>query len=383
MFFKKKPSNKDFLRAVAVMIGYVVGVGMFSLPYVVAKAGVLTFVAMMLFFGAVQFFLHLVYANLVIATKDFHRLPGYTGLYLGKSGKYLIFAAKMIGNFGGLLAYLIISGTFIHQLLSPIFGMTEFFYGSLLFFFGAVVVYCGVGAVASFELIMSALLLLVVAMISVKGFGFIKLENYSFANLAYVLLPYGALLMAVDGLGSIPIVGQLLNKNPEAMRKAIFWGTFIPVAITIVFVFAIVGITGTSTTPDALVGVGQIIDNGVMKFALLFGVISMVTSYLLVTEAVKETLTWDFKVKDKAAWAIAVFIPYAFYALGVSNLTKVVSFAGGVAGSLSAIVLIFVFRQLARRKHHLPIFKVKPKEAFLYFLISLFILGALYEISQL
>ena len=40
---------KNYWQSVAVMVGYIIGVGMFSLPYVIAKAGIITFVVFILF----------------------------------------------------------------------------------------------------------------------------------------------------------------------------------------------------------------------------------------------------------------------------------------------------------------------------------------------
>ena len=55
--------NKDILRAVAVMIGYIFGVGMFGLPFVVAQGGVVPFLIFIIFFGGVQYFQHMIYAS--------------------------------------------------------------------------------------------------------------------------------------------------------------------------------------------------------------------------------------------------------------------------------------------------------------------------------
>ena len=88
-----------------------------------------------------------------------------------------------------------------------------------------------------------------------------------------MLIPYGATLMALDGNGSIPIVVKLLKKNPDQVKRAVRLGTLVPVIITILFTLTIVGISGGSTTPDALVGLKQILNNGVILFSLIFGIL--------------------------------------------------------------------------------------------------------------
>jgi amino acid permease len=383
---KNIPDN--YFSAIAVTVGYIIGVGMFGLPYLVSKAGVIPFLLFIFGLGAVQHLLHLIYANLIIVTSGYHRLPGYVELYLGKKGKNIVFVAKMVGNMGALLAYIIITGIFLHELLSPLLGGSEFLYASILFFLEAIVIYFGIGMIARVELFMTGLLLFIIALITWKGLGFINFTNYITIEWKYLLIPYGAVLFALDGCGSMPIVARLLKKNTRAIKSVIRLGTVIPIFIMIVFTFVIVGISGAATTPDALTGIRDILQHDVVILALIFGIFTMITSFFGVAESVKETLQWDYKLEKNIAWAMAVFIPYVFYVIGLKNLISVISFAGGVAGGASAIILIIIFIKLKKDKSKLVLFKkdklrlfnYKPGNILTYFLITLFALGIMYEI---
>lgn len=373
---------KNYFKAIAIMVGYIIGVGMFSLPYLISKAGVLTFFIFIIVLGGVQHWLHLIYANLIIVTKGYHRMPGYVGIYLGRDSKRLVFIAKMIGNYGALLAYIIITGIFLHQLLSPYFGGNEFLYATILFAFEAAIIYFGIGMIAKVELLMTGLLLLTVILITWKGFGVANMENFIIMDWKYFLLPYGAMLFALDGNGSLPIVSKLLNRNKKAIKSVVRVGTFLPVIVIIIFTITILGISGSQTTPDALTGAGLILENGVIFFALIFGILSMITSFFGVAESIRETLWWDYKFNKNFAWALAVFIPYILYILGLKNLINVISFAGAIAGGLNAIMLILVFKKLEKGKNKLVLFKYKPGIAVICFLISLFVGGIIYEIYR-
>ena len=109
MFNKKHQKNKKYFQAIAVMVGYIVGVGMFGLPYLTVRSGWLVFVVLLVVLGLAQYLVHLIYANMIVINGSFHRLPGYVGQYLGLKGKWAVFIAKLIGNYGSLLAYIIIS----------------------------------------------------------------------------------------------------------------------------------------------------------------------------------------------------------------------------------------------------------------------------------
>jgi len=362
------------------MVGYIIGVGMFGLPFLVSRAGLLSFIILIAVLGLVQYLLHLIYANLIVVTEGYHRMPGYAEIYLGRRGKIIVFIAKLVGNCGALLAYIIITGIFLNQLLEPRFGGNEFIYASILFFVEAIIVFFGTKMIAKTELVMSGLLILVVALIAVKGYGAAEPSNYFLIDWKYILLPYGAMLFALDGGGSLPIVAKLLGRNKKSIKSIVRIGTFLPVIIISIFTLVVVGISGSQTTPDALTGAGLIINNGVIFFSLIFGVLTMVTSFLLVAQSIKETLRWDFKVNKYSAWAIAVFAPYILYVLGMKNLIDVISFAGAIAGGTSAIILILIFIKLSKQKNKLILFKRKPKKALAYFLILMFAGGILYEV---
>jgi len=377
----KTKSPKNYYLATAVMVGYIIGVGMFGLPWLVSRAGIITFGFFIISLGLVQYLLHLIYANIILATKTYHRLPGYAGVYLGKKGKGLVFVAKLLGNYSALLAYIIITGIFLNQLLGPYFGGSEFLYASALFLLEAVITYFGIQAIAKAELVMTGSLLLVVGLIAWQGRHFIEAGNYITLDWKYFLLPYGATLFALDGGGSLPIVAKLLGRQARAMKSVIRLSALLSVATITVFTLVIVGISGAQTSPDALAGVKLILNDGVIFFSLIFGVLTMVTSFLGVAEAIRETLWWDFKLHKNLAWALAIFIPYIMYLLNIKNLIWIISFAGAVAGGLSAIILIMIFKKLRPQK--LFLFKRRLPDMITSLLILLFGCGIIYEIYYL
>ncbi|OGF27681.1 hypothetical protein A2303_00430 [Candidatus Falkowbacteria bacterium RIFOXYB2_FULL_47_14] len=372
--------HKNYYKAIAVMVGYIIGVGMFGLPFVVAKAGLLTFFGFLLFLGPIQYFLHLVYANIICVSGTSRRLPGYATEYLGKKYKIFVLIAKMTGNFGGLLAYIIITGIFLHELFSPYFGGSEFVYASVLFALEAVVVYFGIGMIAKVELVLTAFLLLMPALIAWKGWGEISAVNYSLLDWKYILLPYGVMLFSLDGNGSMPIISKLLDRDRKSIKSVIRIGTFLPVVVIIIFTLVIVGISGSATTEDALVGVKQVLNDGVVFFSLIFGVLTMITSFFGVSESVKEILNWDYGVGKKLSWAIAVFVPYLMYITGARNLVDVIGFVGSIGSGFCGIVLILIFRKLQKQEGKLVLFDRQPGNFITSFFILMFLGGIVYNL---
>ena len=380
MFNKKHKKTKRYFQAIAVMVGYIVGVGMFGLPYLTVRAGWIVFAILLIVLGLAQYFVQLIYANMIVISRSFHRLPGYVEKYLGLKGKWSVFAAKLIGNYGALLAYIIISSIFLRQLLNPFLGENLILYASIIVAIEAIIVFKGIRAISKAELYMSALLFFVVCLMAYKGKDIIDMKNYLAIDWKNILLPYGVMLVALDGNGSLPIVGRLIKKDAVLFKSVIRASMIISSLILVLFVFVVVGVSGVNTTPDALVGVQQIFTNGVITLALIFGLFSIMTSIIGVAESIKETFWWDFKVNKTVSWALAVFIPYILYLIGITDLIGVVSFIGAVGGGFCAIVMLSVFLKIKKKKSKMPMFTRKPPNALVYLLIGLFVIGMVYEI---
>jgi len=361
--------DKNYWQAVAVMIGYIVGVGMFSLPFLIARSGWLVFLILFSVLGLVQYLVHLIYASVIVANPGYNRLPGYVYKYLGYKGKWLAFFAKVFGNYGSILAYLIISSIFLQELLSPVVNGSLFFYATAIFVFGAYVVYNGIKTISKVELYMSILLFLVVGLMAYQGSVFMESANYEFFNWKNFLLPYGAMLVALDGIGSLPMVGRMVKKDARVFKSVIRSSMVLSSVILLVFVFVVVGISGASTTPDALLGIKNVLSNSVISLVLLFGLLSMLTSLFGVSEAIKETLAWDFKINEKLSWFLAIIVPYLLYVLGVRDLIGVISFIGAVGGGVCITLLLLIFLKMKKQKIKLLMFTSVPSNTVIYSLM--------------
>jgi tyrosine-specific transport protein len=102
-----------FFKAISILLGTIIGVGIFGLPFVAMKAGFLVMVTYLFIISGVIFLIHFLYGEIVLATEEKYRLPGYVEKYLGFKWKNFSFMVIAIGLWGALLAYLIIGGEFL------------------------------------------------------------------------------------------------------------------------------------------------------------------------------------------------------------------------------------------------------------------------------
>ncbi|MFH0956089.1 MAG: aromatic amino acid transport family protein, partial [Candidatus Falkowbacteria bacterium] len=351
--------SKNYLLAVGTLMGTIIGVGLFAMPFVINKSGIMPLFIYMVVLVAIQYFLHLLFAEVILSTKDKHRLPGFVEKYVNKKSKKLVFLVDVIGAYGSALAYIIIGGLFLHQLLNPYFSGSIFFYSTTLFGLVSLIVFFDIKTIAGAELVLTSFLIIAIGLIVWRGFGHIQLANYNLIEWKNAFLPYGPIFFAVGGGAAIPEICRLLSYEKEKIKSAILWGTFMPAVLMLIFVLAILGITGVNTSPDTISGLSLILNDGVITFSLIFGLLTIITSYIVIAQATEEIYQWDFGLKNKFAWFLACFIPYLLYLIGWTNLTKVISFTGAVTGGLSGIILIWLVFKVKAKPEQVSIIKNK------------------------
>ncbi|MDD4900917.1 MAG: aromatic amino acid transport family protein [Patescibacteria group bacterium] len=372
--------SKSYLLAVATLMGAIIGVGLFAIPFVASKTGVLPLFIFMIGLAAAQYLLHLLFAEAVLATKDKHRLPGLVGKYWSNKGKKYVLIIEVVSSYGSTLAYIIAGGLFLHQLLNPYLGGSIFLYSTGLFLAVSAITFFDIKLIAGTEFILTAFLLATIGLITWRGFGHIQLSNYHLINWGNFFLLYGAVFFTVGGGAAIPEVCRLLDNEKNKIKSAIAWGTFLSATLMLVFIMVILGITGDKSSVDALAGLGAVLHDGVVTFSLVFGLLAVITSYVVTAQAAEEIFEWDFKMSNKLAWFLASCVPYFFYLIGWADLTKTISFTGAVTGGVAGIILIWLVFKIKARPEQPSAVNNKLSKPLAYFLSALFILGMIYEI---
>ena len=372
--------SKNYLLAIATLMGTIIGVGLFTIPYVVNKSGIIPFFIFMAGLAAIQYYLHLLFAEAILSTKEKHRLPGLIGRYIGYGGKIFTSAVEIIGVYGSILAYLIVGGIFLHQLLGPYWGGEVFIYATALFAAVTLITFFDLKMLAGTELVLTSLLVLAIGLIAWRGFGHIQLSNFHLIDWPNAWLPYGPIFFAVGGGVAVPEICRLLAYEKNKIKSAIAWGTFAPAVLMTFFVLVVLGITGSAATPDTLVGLAAVLSDGIMTFSLIFGLLAIITSYLVFAQAMEEIFQWDLGLNNKSAWFLACFVPYFLYLIGWGDIIKVVSFTGAVTGGLTGTILIWLMFKIKAKPEVVSVIKNKLTKPAAWFLSLLFVLGFIYEI---
>ena len=118
----------------------------------------------------------------------------------------------------------------------------------------------------------------------------------------------------------------------------------------IIFVLVVVGVTGINTTQEALIGLQQILGPKVMFIGLIFGIFSLITSFLTIGLNIKKIFWYDYKINKHLAWALACFVPLLAFLFGMRNFIDVVSIVGAVLGGINGILICLIYSKIQNCK---------------------------------
>lgn len=371
---------KTFVYALSVLLGTIIGVGFFALPYITVKVGFWTIIFYFLFLGLIVIFLQLLFAEVVMRTKDQRRLPGYALLYLGKWGERIASATTIFGLGGALLAYLIIGGEFLRSLFSPIFGGNAPIYTLFYFSAGAVLIYFGIKSIAKIEFLAVILFIAILLIIFGQGFNLIGIENLFNFDPAYIFLPYGVILFSFWGMALIPEVKEMMLKREGELKKIIPLAVFIAAIIYLFFIFIVAGISGNAVSKDAISGLRGFLDNWVIGLALLFGLLATFTSFITIGLTLKKVFWYDFKMPKNLAWLLACFGPLILFFLGLRDFITVIGLVGGVMLGIDGIIIVLMHFRAEAKGEKAPAWKLPLPRFLAYFLILILVLGVVFKI---
>ena len=374
--------KKNFLSALAVLVGVIIGAGIFGIPYAISKSGVIPALFYFLFWGIVVCLLHLCFGEIVLATKEKHRLVGFAQKYLGKTGKYLILFSTIFGTTGVLLAYLILGGDFLEILVSPFseistFHLSIIFWLILIFF-----VFRGIKFIGPTEILTNFSFFLVLLVVFCFLVPKIHLGNFTLINPKEIFLPYGIILFSLMGFVAIPEVADVLKDPQERknFKKIVLLASVIVILIYFLFSLAVVGVSGENTSKDALYGLIPYLGKKIVFLGALFGVITLADSFLVVCLYFKNVLIYDLKLPHFLAFSIASGLPIALFLLGLRDFISVIGFVGTFLGAIEGVVILLIFTKIKKLKEKEPEYAINLPLPIVYFLMIVLILGGIFQI---
>ena len=365
---------KTFLYPLATMCNTIIGVGIFSLPYIAAKVGLFLMLVYFLVLGCLTAAIHLMFCELALETPDYKRLGGFAKIYLGGWGKNLALTSNVIGFFGIMVAFMVVGGQFLYQLAAPFFGGPQTLYSLVYFLVGVLLIYFGIDMVSRVGLCGLALFFTIFIVLALEGSPFFNSGNLLVKTAApgNFFLPYGAVLFSLWASSSIPEIEEMLGRknHKELLKPVVLASSAIALLVYVLFTVLIVGITGPSTTESAFIGLKNVLGSGATDLFFLFGLVTSFTSFIIVGLTLKKMLVYDLNIKKNVAWGLTAAVPIILFLSGFKNFIDIFSVVGGVLLGLDGVLILLMYA------------KIKPnKKLITYPLLLIFVGGIIYELK--
>jgi len=384
----KKPMKNDSgpdqksLLALAVLIGAIIGAGIFGIPYAMAMSGIIPAFFYFLILGSVVLLLHLFFGEVVLRTKEKHRLIGYSQKYLGNWGRNLITISTIIGITGTLLAYIILGGEFLNIVFSSIADTSPFSFSLIFWVVLIYFIFKGIKLVAKTEIFTNLAFFIIIFIVFCFLLPKTNLENFNLIDSKDIFLPYGIVMFSLVGFVAIPETIDILRTSEERrnLKKIIIKASIIVIFLYLIFSLAVVGVSGKDTSPDALSGLKSFLGQKIIILGALFGVITLADSFLIICLYFKNALIYDYHFPRSIAFIVSSGLPLAFFLAGFRNFIEVIGFVGTILGAIEGIIILLIFIKAKKFGDREPEYSLKVPSILLYFLIAIFILGAISQI---
>ncbi|MBI3638467.1 hypothetical protein HY227_01865 [Candidatus Wolfebacteria bacterium] len=372
---------KNIILPASLMVGTIIGAGIFALPYVFTKAGIVSGLFYLLAGALIFTLIHLMYADVISRTGDGHRFAGYAKIYLGDKAEWLTILTSIIGMFLILTIFLILSASFINLFLP---NLPDIYKILIFWLIGSIIVLGGIKRIAVSEFLMVLGIIFIIFAVFSFGFGSLdKIKNFSLFDSSYFFLPYGPALFAFAGRVGVPAVIMYFKKGNEPVlksKKPIILGTLFPAIVYAAFILGILAISG-NVSKDSVSGLVGRLPEPILWLLGILGLLSLLSTYVPISLDIRKTLELDFKFPKILSGFAIILLPLILYFLGLRNFLGLISLIGGVFIGLESIILILIWRKAAKNPSPDAIIK-KMNMAIPYTLLLIFILGIILEISR-
>ena len=190
-----------------------------------------------------------------------------------------------------------------------------------------------------------------------------------------MFLPFGVVLFALLGFTALPEVRREIRGSENKLKKAIIFGTTIPIILYIIFSFIFIGVLGSNILQVATLSLGKIV--------IILGIFTMLTSYLVLSFALKDTFQYDIKVPKKIRFFLVSLFPLILYLIisffNLAGFIKVLGTGGVISGGLTGILVLIMNKKAKQKGNRKPEYKIPINWLIITAISLIFIFGVFAE----
>jgi len=370
--------NKKFWATTFTLTGSTIGAGILGLPYIFAKSGFLAGLFWLVVIGAVMIFANLTLGEITLRTKGKHQLSGYAEKYLGPWGKRIMFFATIFGVYSALTAYLIGEGESFSRLLPG--NINPIILGIAFWLVMTLLLREGLKGLKKIETWGVLAIIGIVIGLFIDLAPEINPSNLAVFDSTYFALPIGVVLFALLGFTAIPELRKEIKGQEKLFKKAIIIGTLIPIILYILFSAIFIGVLGQNVDEVATLSFGS--------FTTILGIFTMLTSFFVISYALKDTFKYDIKTSKKVNFIMTSLVPLILYLLitqlGFLSFASILGIGGVISGGITGIIILLMARKAKgkTRNNKDPEIKMPINWAIIIILSIIFLAGIILEFTH-
>ena len=339
------------ILAVGILAGTIIGAGVFSLPYIFSKVGVVAGVLMLISFACLYGVIHARYGGVLHAFRDGGN-PGQFAhfakrAFSPRAARFAsgIVVAELVLT---LTAYIVLSAGF-----AGLLGVPRTVAWAVFWAIGSAAFFLKTRALGVLEIFGTVGVFLICALIGFSTDGAtLPLSPREIPGAAAIFSYIGAMIFSFSGRPAIPHVGALFGRV-RIPRRIIFWGMLIPLAFYLIFPVSVLRLTDTPA-PDTVSGV-LALSPVVAVLVGVLGLITLFTSYIVIGDNLFEILKGDVFRAPFPAALVAVVLPMVLVFLGLQSFLAVIGMIGGVFLSLEAMFVNRMWEKASGAPPYMPL----------------------------
>jgi tyrosine-specific transport protein len=345
--------RKALWQGARPLIGTVVGVGIFGLPYVFSEAGYVFGLIELVIIAALSLLTFYIYADLLAVNKGHVRFVAVVSNQLGPLGRFMATVAYYGSLWGALLAYIIVGGQFLSNVLRPLLAGQMFTYQVVFWLVASVCMIGGSLFVRRLQGVLIPIFFVMIAALTLFALPHLNVDYLAAMEPANMLLPFGALIFAFSGFSAVPECREALGRQKSLLRSSLLLGVVFIGVLYALFSLAVVGMTGPFTSTQAVDGLRLAVGPWLSIFVSVIGLCTVFTAFVSVGNALMNSLIYDYRGRYLSSWWLAVTLPFCAFLFGARDFIDVIGTTGGLLGGLGGIVLLVAYER-ARLTAQLP-----------------------------
>jgi len=332
-------TRSSFLRSFLLLVGTIIGAGVFGVPLVFSRMGLVTGSLVFWLVALLVMAAHLLFVDLIVRDRARRRLPGYVGKILGRWAERIAVVCHSMHLIGANLAYLILGGEFLAVLLSPVLPGFDVLSWQTIFWLGGVVtVLAGLSFMSRVESAMTWVEVTSMAFIAVLSFAFVRGPILLTADWSQATVGLGIFVFALSGLTVMPEVYELAGQKAGMTRRVTVLGSLLTAVLTWLFGIGIYLAAGEREL-GSTTAIAAILPSALAWLLPLFGFFAVATSYLTTAFDLRSMYVYDLKWRPIVSSVFALGSPLALLLLSSRDFFNTIDVVGALFSAANALLV--------------------------------------------